>query len=149
MRKLLRNWMVSGGALLLAVAALAQGQGDAQRLRLGDSGRWDCENSCASCHGVSARGDCPLVRYLVSLPTDLTMPAKRNGGVFPKDRVASMPDGRGTADIGPHGTRGMPVWGSTFSDWVKRAGGTNTQAEQAAQRRIDDLIDHLTRLQQK
>lgn len=149
MGTLLRKWMVLGGVLLLAGVAQAQGPGETQRLRLGDPGRWDYENSCASCHGVAGRGDGPLVRYLVSLPSDLSLLAKRNGGVFPKDRVASMIDGRGTADIGPHGTREMPIWGSTFSDRVKLTGGTDAQAEQAAQRRIDDLVDHLLRLQQK
>lgn len=145
MGTLVRKWMVAGGVLLLTGAAQAQGMGQ----RLGDPGRWDYQNSCASCHGATGRGDGPLVRHLVALPSDLTVLAKRHGGAFPRDRVAAMIDGRGTADIGPHGTREMPIWGSTYANRVKQVGGTDAQAEQAAQRRIDDLIDHLVRLQQK
>lgn len=149
MSTLRRKWMVLGAGLLLTGAVQAQGQGEMQRLRLGDPGRWDYQNSCASCHGVAGKGDGPVVRYLVSQPTDLTQMAKRNGGVFPKDRVAAMIDGRGTPDIGPHGTREMPIWGSTFADRMKQSGGSDAQAEHSAQRRIDDLVDHLLRMQQK
>ncbi|HAX21729.1 MAG TPA: hypothetical protein DCY64_15810 [Hydrogenophaga sp.] len=139
------KWMVAGGVLWLAGSAQAQ----APTQRPGDPGRWDFENSCASCHGEAGRGDGPLAPHLVARPSDLTRLAQRNGGVFPKDRVAAMIDGRGTADIGLHGTREMPAWGRVYFDRVKKVGGTEEQAERAAQRRIDDLIDHLERMQRK
>jgi mono/diheme cytochrome c family protein len=139
------KWVVAGGVLWLAGSAHAQ----VSAQRPGDPGLWDYQNSCASCHGVAGRGDGPLAPFLVARPSDLTLLARRHGGVLPKDRVAAMIDGRGTADIGSHGTREMPVWGSVYFDRVKKVGGTDEQAERAAQRRIDDLIDHLERMQRK
>ena len=43
-----------------------------------DPGRWDYQNSCASCHGAMGRGDGPMVRYLVTPPSDLSRLAQRN-----------------------------------------------------------------------
>lgn len=139
--------MAAAVVLLVAGTAMAQGQGET--LRPGDPGRWDYQNNCASCHGMSGRGDGPLVRYLKVQPTDLTQLSKRNGGAFPKERVTAMIDGRASADIGPHGTREMPVWGSVFNDRMKQYGGSDVQAEQSSRRRIDDLVDHLLRMQVK
>jgi mono/diheme cytochrome c family protein len=38
---------------------------------------------CASCHGDSARGDGWVGKALRTPPTDLTMLAHKNGGIFP------------------------------------------------------------------
>lgn len=130
-------------ALLIAVAVSS-----AQAHRLGDPGRWDYQNSCASCHGASGRGDGPLLRYLVTPPTDLSLLARRNGGVFPRERLVAVIDGRASTDIGPHGSREMPVWGSRYVERFTQAGGSPKLAEGAAHRRIRDLVDHLERLQQ-
>jgi len=111
-------------------------------------GRWDYQNSCASCHGASGRGDGPLVRHLVTPPTDLSRLAQRNGGVFPRDRLIGLIDGRASTEIGPHGSREMPVWGNTYVERFTQAGGSPQLAEDAARRRILDLVDHLERLQQ-
>lgn len=129
-------------ALLITVAAGAQAQ------RMGDPGRWDYQNSCASCHGARGQGDGPLLRYLVTPPSDLSLLAHRNGGVFPRERLVMLIDGRATTDIGPHGSREMPVWGSTYVERFTQAGGSPMLAEDAARRRILDLVDHLERLQQ-
>ncbi|QHE75039.1 c-type cytochrome [Hydrogenophaga sp. PBL-H3] len=133
-------WIVS--ALLLALMASAQAQPRA------GPGRWDYQNSCASCHGASGRGDGPLTRYLVTPPTDLSRLAQRNGGVFPRERLVALIDGRGSTDIGPHGSREMPVWGNTYVERFTQAGGNPQLAEDAARRRILDLVNHLERLQQ-
>jgi mono/diheme cytochrome c family protein len=66
---------------------------------------------CASCHGVGGRGDGPVAGQLRQLPPDLTTFTKRNGGVFPSERVRQIIDGRGP---GAHGDRDMPVWGDAF-----------------------------------
>jgi mono/diheme cytochrome c family protein len=66
---------------------------------------------CASCHGTRGRGDGPVAGQLRQLPPDLTTFTRRNGGVFPDERVRQIVDGRG---IGAHGTREMPVWGDAF-----------------------------------
>lgn len=134
------RWTVPALAMALAAAALAQPRGGA--------GGWDYHNSCASCHGSAGQGDGPLVRYLVSPPTDLTQLARRNGGVFPRTEVLAVIDGRSSTEIGPHGSREMPIWGNTFVERFSRAGVNRRQAEDAARRRILGVVGYLERMQQ-
>jgi mono/diheme cytochrome c family protein len=68
---------------------------------------------CAACHGRSLKGDGPVAPGLVRKPTDLTLLAQKNGGVFPYDKIAASIDGRQTSRM--HGTPDMPVWGEIFS----------------------------------
>jgi mono/diheme cytochrome c family protein len=49
---------------------------------------------CASCHGLSMKGDGAVASGLKNVPTDLTILSATNKGVFPYDRVASIIDGR-------------------------------------------------------
>lgn len=134
-----RGLIVLSLVLLMAESALAQ--------RSGGSGRWDYMNNCASCHGVAGRGDGPLVRYLVTPPKDLSLLAQRNGGVFPRDRLTGMIDGRKSPDIGPHGSREMPIWGNTFVEYFTQAGGSHQLAEGAVRQRIQDLVAYLELMQ--
>ena len=85
---------------------------------------------CASCHGLSMKGDGAVASGLKNVPTDLTTLTVYNGGVFPYDRVASIIDGRTTSRI--HGTPDMPVWGEIFAVTT----GTEAPSAQAAVRRI-------------
>lgn len=128
--------------LLLAMATAAQAQ------PRGGPGRWDFQNQCASCHGAAGRGDGPIVRYLVTPPTDLSLLTRHNGGVFPRDRLVTLIDGRGSTDIGPHGSREMPIWGNVFVEQFSRTAGSQRLADSVARRRIHDLVNHLERLQQ-
>lgn len=48
-----------------------------------DFGKTEFESSCASCHGIRGKGNGPLVPLLTRRPTDLTLLAKNNQGVFP------------------------------------------------------------------
>lgn len=139
MRKTPPRWTIP--LLLITLMASAQAQ------PRGGPGRWDYQNSCASCHGASGRGDGPLVRHLVTPPTDLSRLAQRNGGVFPRDRLVGLIDGRASTEIGPHGSREMPIWGNTYVERFTQAGGSPQLAEDAARRRILDLVDHLEQLQ--
>lgn len=135
------TWRRSVPVLLVALTASAHAQPP------GSSGRWDYMDSCAVCHGALGRGDGPLAPYLVTPPSDLTRLARRNGGVFPRDQLVTMIDGRSAVDIGSHGSREMPVWGRAFVERYQQAGGAPRRAENAAQRRILDLVDHLEMLQ--
>jgi mono/diheme cytochrome c family protein len=72
---------------------------------------------CASCHGVSGRGDGPVAPALASPPPDLTAIAARANGVFDGAEVATFVDGR--KRIAAHGTSDMPVWGRRFDDRVQ------------------------------
>lgn len=111
-----------------------------------DFGKKEFESSCASCHGVSAKGDGALFRYLVKPPSDLTTLARRNGGVFPSQRVWETIDGSTVTEIGPHGTREMPVWGQVYRD---RAQDTQHEPDWYAAHRMASLIYYLARIQEK
>jgi mono/diheme cytochrome c family protein len=69
-------------------------------------------NYCASCHGVSGKGDGPVAASLKTKVPQLTNLTKRNGGEFPTGRVRRIIAG----DEVPvaHGSREMPVWGPIF-----------------------------------
>ena len=68
---------------------------------------------CASCHGLSGRGDGPIAdRLKVTLP-DLTLLAADNGGRFPRHEVAQVLTGERA--VPTHGPLSMPVWGQPLS----------------------------------
>lgn len=108
-----------------------------------DFGKNEYMASCASCHGVSAKGDGAMRGQLTKPPSDLTALAKGNHGVFPLQYVWEVIDGRTSAVIGSHGAREMPVWG-----YIYRAEDTQP-ADLHARNRISALIDYLARIQVK
>lgn len=67
---------------------------------------------CASCHGVSGKGDGPAASALKIPPADLTSLAKRNKGQFPSFRV--MQAIKAGPSVPAHGSKIMPVWGPIF-----------------------------------
>jgi mono/diheme cytochrome c family protein len=114
-----------------------------------DPGKREYMSNCSSCHGDTGKGNGPYVELLKTSPPDLTTLAKRNGGVFPINRVYMIIDGRET--IRWHGPREMPVWGD---DYVAAAGKevefyTLATPEAAARSRILLLVDYLYRIQEK
>ena len=117
-----------------------------------DIGKHEYENRCATCHGLSGKGDGSFAEFLKTTPTDLTALAKKNnGGVFPVDYVYKVIDGRQVVDS--HGDREMPIWGSVYA----REGRTVPDfyfdlpgsTEMRVQSRILALIDYLSRIQEK
>jgi len=96
---------------------------------------------CAACHGPGGAGDGPVAGELSLAVPDLRGLARRNGGVFPADAVASYIDGRDPPPA--HGNRQMPVWGTVFDATARIVEG----AEPAASR-IEALVAYLRRLQQ-
>jgi len=126
-------------ALLVAgTPVLAQGKADL--------GKREYDSNCASCHGVDGKGTGAYVDFLKRTPTDLTMLAKRNGGVFPISRVYDVIDGAGVG----HGSRDMPVWGQ---DYRVKAGeyyvDVPYDSEIFVRNRILALTEYLSRLQAK
>jgi len=97
----------------------------------------DYESSCAACHGEDGKGHGPVSAELRTKPTDLTLLATKNGGVFPAGVLYRVIDGRGTARA--HGTFEMPVWGFVF----QRSG------PDVARNRILAIIDYLRSIQLK
>src|SRR5688572_27835420 len=88
---------------------------------------------CSSCHGATGRGNGPVADQLRRTPPDLTKYTARNGGVFPRERVYRIIDGRVVAS---HGDREMPVWGDVF-----KSGGAESPDE--VKRRIDAIVRSL------
>jgi mono/diheme cytochrome c family protein len=106
----------------------------------GDSGNQLFRTYCATCHGANARGNGPLADQLRNPPPDLTQFTRRNGGVFPRERVYRIIDGR---DVPSHGDRDMPVWGDIF----KTMSGNSIQA--AVKARIDAIVRYLEGIQER
>ncbi len=67
---------------------------------------------CASCHGVTGRGDGPAAPALKAKIPDVTLLARSNGGMFPSARVRKIISGDEV--LASHGSREMPIWGPIF-----------------------------------
>ena len=98
-----------------------------------DEGKTEFLSSCAACHGPDGRGKGPVSAELKATPSDLTVLAKKNNGVFPVAAVYEMIDGR--KSVSAHGTREMPVWGFRY--------------ESIFRSRTLALVDYLNRIQEK
>jgi mono/diheme cytochrome c family protein len=96
---------------------------------------------CASCHGATARGDGPLADVMKRRPPDLTEIAKRNKGVFPREVIFRVVDGR--QPVRGHGGPDMPVWGDAFKRSIDIGG------EEAVKNRIQAIVDYLEMIQVK
>jgi hypothetical protein len=72
-------------------------------------------------------------------PADLTEIAHRNKGVFPRDQVYRIIDGR--QPVKGHGGIDMPVWGDVF------ARSSEVSNEAAITQRIEALVRYLEGLQ--
>lgn len=132
-----------GGSLLAAVVIGVPAAAFAQHATIGAI---EYRMSCAVCHGEDARGDGPLAQLLTVKPTDLTKLAERNNGRFPTDRVVETIDGR--TQVGGHGTREMPAWGTRYAAEVGRDYGPY-RSETVVKTRILELVHYLQTIQEK
>ena len=112
-------------------------------------GRNEFLQSCASCHGVSGKGDGPIAKSLSPRPSDLTRLSEANNGVFPVSRVHEIIDGRIERLV--HGTRDMPVWGERYMREMispESPGFVSKEwAEAMVRRRILALVEYISTLQ--
>ena len=143
-RSISKGCLVSAAILFASNVAIAQNQPDL--------GKWEYDSNCAVCHGTTGQGGGPYAsEFMKTPPPDLTILAKRNGGVFPIQRVYETIDGRGP-EIRAHGPRHMPIWGSDYSTKAATRMADIPLAdfpEIYARTRILLLIDYLYRIQQK
>ena len=111
-----------------------------------NSGEALYQSNCANCHGQYAEGSGPIAVDLTKTPPDLRHLAEANGGVFPRQHVIDIIDGR--AIVAAHGDREMPVWGEAFES-LEGDAASKADAEANTQDKIDVLVDFLARIQQK
>ncbi len=143
-----------GKSALIGVAlALAPGTVLADDI---DLGKREYMSNCATCHGLTGRGDGPYLQFMMDgeyvVPTlpDLTVLARNNGGVFPSDRVREVIDGR--LELKAHGPRDMPIWGI---DYGKEAAEYYRQvfqvsdAETFVRARIGALVAYIRSIQRR
>jgi mono/diheme cytochrome c family protein len=103
-----------GGALTVMMVLGNSRPGLSQDQDIVEAGKREFQRSCATCHGVDAKGSGPSATALNVKPTDLTQLRKRQGGVFLFWRTYEKINGKDEALIRGHGTREMPVWGERF-----------------------------------
>jgi mono/diheme cytochrome c family protein len=95
---------------------------------------------CANCHGATARG-APARSSLHPAAPDLTILARRNNGVFPRDRVRdTLLHGPKAPEMPAHGTADMPVWGTIFR-------GLDA-SDAMGEIRVENLVQYIASLQE-
>jgi len=110
-----------------------------------DAGKREFQRSCATCHGVDARGNGPAAAALNVKPADLTQLSKQHGGVFLFWRVYEKINGKDEMVIRGHGTREMPIWGERFQ--IESLRGEDQQM--GVRGRILSLVHYLESIQEK
>jgi len=99
---------------------------------------------CATCHGVGAKGDGPMSPVLIIQPTDLTVLAEENGGIFPSAWVIGRIDGRDP--LVSHGSP-MPIFGQLFDgrgETIRGEDGVMIMTSQP----VIDLVAYLEGMQE-
>jgi mono/diheme cytochrome c family protein len=141
----------------LVMIGLAVGFTSAAQAQAPDIGKSEFQSSCASCHGMDGKGKGPVSDQLKVSPSDLTLLAKNNNGVFPANAVYETI--YGSKAVPAHGTREMPIWGERFNPIVNlphavdpyywRMAGPEQSPEVVVRARILSVIDYLNRIQTK
>jgi len=133
--------LLAGMALaLIAPPLLAAGEGGFDT-QLAFKGRSVYGLYCRSCHGAEGKGDGTVAEVLKITPADLTQIAARRDGVFPKEEIHAMIDGR-KGGVRGHGAKDMPVWGDAF----KKTDETADEAQ--VSEKIDALVNFLISIQE-
>lgn len=142
-----------GFALILAICACGSTAARAQDSDVyhpaseehPQSGKQDFMNHCAPCHGTDGKGNGPELKVLPDIhPSDLTSITLKNGGVFPRQKVVDMVDGRKA--IPSHKRFDMPFWGVNFQQEGKEF---TPESEAKAKARIDALVAYVESIQRQ
>jgi mono/diheme cytochrome c family protein len=149
--------MIANGLKWMMMAGVAAGVTGAAQAEDVDIGKSEFQASCASCHGADGKGKGPVSGQLKVPPSDLTVLARNNNGVFPTNAVYETIYGSKT--VPAHGTREMPIWGERFNPIINlphavdpyywRMAGPEKSPEVVVRTRILAVIDYLNRIQQK
>jgi mono/diheme cytochrome c family protein len=137
------------------IATLAVGLSAVASAQDLDVGKSEFQSSCATCHGIDGKGKGPLSEQLKVAPADLTVLAKKNGGVFPVDAVYETI--YGIKRIVAHGPPDMPVWGYRY--YARNFGPGSRKSDHRidlssdpdaiARTRMLAVVDYLNRIQEK
>jgi mono/diheme cytochrome c family protein len=112
-----RNLKILAALIATLIPALVAGQTAQSQRTPGkrastERGKALFSEYCASCHGISGKGDGPAAPALKIPPANLTTLAARNKGQFPSLRV--MQAIKAGPSVPAHGSQVMPVWGPIF-----------------------------------
>jgi len=131
-------------ALLVGIGlALSGKQTAAQEMEVIAGGEIEYQNYCAVCHGVDAKGQGLMSKFLNVRPADLTQLRKKNGGTFPFWQTYRVIDGR--EEVRGHGSPDMPIWGDRFRT---QAGGNDSGSRAQAAGRVIGLVFYLQHIQE-
>ena len=148
--------MANAGRTVVVIAAFAFVFGRQVAAEVLDPGKAEYHSSCASCHGIDGKGNGPVGADLKVPPSDLTVLARKNNGVFPFNSVYETIDGR--KSVIAHGTRDMPIWGDRYAPeptegLIPRPSENILSLfydpEAIVRMRILAVIDYLNRIQEK
>ena len=104
------------GAMSAVVVAFGSSTFALEEMGTQSIGKMEFQKNCAACHGMSGKGDGPLVEFLKQTPPDLTQLSKQYKGVYPQSKVYDWI--RDVNQTRAHGTQEMPVWGDRYSDEI-------------------------------
>jgi mono/diheme cytochrome c family protein len=97
--------------LVMGSAITAQNKTAGPQTQYVEKGRKLFTQYCATCHGLTAKGEGPVAAALKVGPPDLTA-IQQAGEKFPFYRVQTKIDGE--KEVTAHGPSKMPVWGTVF-----------------------------------
>jgi mono/diheme cytochrome c family protein len=140
---LTRSFIVAFFLLAIVGYGMSEEKTAAQEMEVILGGELEYQNYCAVCHGVDAKGQGLMSRFLTVRPADLTLLSKRNGGTFPFWQTYRAIDGR--EEIRGHGSREMPLWGDRFR---AQAGGNDSGSRAQAAGRLLGLVFYLQYIQE-
>jgi len=120
-------------------------RGLAQEQDIIEAGKREFQRSCATCHGIDAKGDGPTASTLNVKPTDLTQLSKNHGGVFLFWQIYDKIEGSDEFIIRGHGTREMPFWGDRFH----LEPGTSEEYQMGVRGRLLSLVHYLQSIQEQ
>ena len=122
-------------------------------------GRSVYAENCAACHGADATGKSAKGDTLRGKPADLTLLARRNGGVFSPSAVYAMIDRRKALSVHPDSE--MPIWGcrrappgdgrtqASRQESIDSFFDLSCDAEAVIQKRIRDVVEYLKLIQKQ
>ena len=138
--------------IVIATNALARAENP-------DSGRIEFLSRCAECHGGDGKGAGPIAGKLKIKPTDLTLIARKNNGVFSPAAVAEAIDGRSATN--QHHRTAMPIWGCRQGPPpgskkqlyepkpVESLLDLPCDPEKVIRKRIQDIVEYLGQIQER